>query len=234
MSSFEPTVAVIILAGGYSRRMGQDKALLRLPDGRSLLAHTYQVAAEITPQVVVVTPWPARYREVLPSATTFITEPAAVPAASLDESAAGDSARQKPSRSPLHGFAYGWQRIAADWCLLLACDMPYLEPAALRRWWTWLMARAEKPVPTATDTLPTASLVRTARGWHPLCGFYHRRGLPSLLHYQASQQCSFQPWLRTVPVLPYAELSPNLLFNCNTPDDWRHVVGSAYCKSCIF
>ena len=64
----------MILAGGHSRRMGQDKALLKLPDGQQLLSRTAQIAQQLTADVVVVTPWPDRYRTMLPPSIRWVTE----------------------------------------------------------------------------------------------------------------------------------------------------------------
>lgn len=63
----------IILAGGQSSRMGQDKALL-LIDGMPLIRRIYEAAAPCCSPVYVVSPWCDRYRPVLPDTCRFVTE----------------------------------------------------------------------------------------------------------------------------------------------------------------
>jgi molybdopterin-guanine dinucleotide biosynthesis protein A len=64
-----------------------------------------------------------------------------------------------------------------------------------------------------------AALAHHPKGWEPLCGFYRRRCLPQLLEFINQGGRSFQQWLRQYPVevLPLSE--PEMLFNCNTPED---------------
>ncbi|MCK5688146.1 nucleotidyltransferase family protein, partial [Myxococcota bacterium] len=46
-------ISTLILSAGYSRRMGETKALLEL-DGESLLSHIAHVAAPVSDEIVVV------------------------------------------------------------------------------------------------------------------------------------------------------------------------------------
>jgi molybdopterin-guanine dinucleotide biosynthesis protein A len=199
------SLSVIILAGGRSCRMGQDKALLKLSNGRPLLYHTAHIAQQLSSEVIVITPWPERYSAAVPPAVRLIKEPSSQNSREPDFYKLG---------GPLGGFLQGWAQIHADWCLLLACDLPYLERAALQQWWNWLQAQRLAPV---------ASLTTGVKGWEPLCGYYHRSCLPPLQDYLASGQRSFQPWLATLPIAPYHDLPQSLLFNCNTPADWATV-----------
>lgn len=231
VSETVPTLSAIILAGGYSRRMGRDKALLTLPDGQTLLYHTAQVAQQLASNVVVVTPWPDRYQSALPPKVQLVKELVQpVPSAS---SSAG------PSAGPLSGFAQGLRKISSEWCLLLACDMPYLQSVPLQNWWAWLTPQIQRQ-PLERQTL-VASLVSSPasndrKRWEPLCGFYHRSCLSALSQYLSDPPTavklqlkkpsgshsgiSFQSWLKTLPVAAYTDLPPQLLFNCNTPADW--------------
>lgn len=239
-----PTLSALILAGGHSRRMGTDKALLPLPrnsapsnpslsnlapinlapsnpvpSGQPLLLQTVQVAQQLTGDVAVVTPWPARYRALLATTDARLIQESPPP---LQETRRG----VKPSSGPLSGFAYGWQHTTSDWCLLLACDLPYLDAKSLHRWWCWIDSRWGGDAShrgSTNEALPMASLVSSRKGWEPLCGFYHRSCLPSLNRQIATSQRAFQPWLQQLSIARYDALSPHMLFNCNTPAEWRAV-----------
>ena len=134
------SLSVIVLAGGRSRRMGKDKALLT-HQGQSLIGRTIQVAQKLSNDVLIVTPWPERYQSSLPDSVRYITE-----------------SLQAPSAGPLSGFSQGWQQTASDWSLLLACDLPYLEVAVLQRWWQWILACDLRGWPNL-PAQPMASLV---------------------------------------------------------------------------
>ncbi len=212
-----PSLSAIILAGGRSRRMGRDKALLTLPGGQPLLYRTAQVAHQLTAEVVVVTPWPERYQTVVPPTVRLVKE-------------------GQTTSGPLSGFIQGWAQVNSDWCLLLACDLPYLESVVLQRWWTWLLARTEQTEqtgrwrsyppeesPAYPMAYPAASLISGMKGWEPLCGYYHRSCLAGLTQHLAEGDRAFQTWLATVPIAAYSAIPPSMLFNCNTPDDWTTV-----------
>lgn len=200
------SVSAIILAGGQSRRMGQDKALLSTRSGQSLLARTVQMARQLTPLVLIVTPWPERYRRQLLSVSK------------LGQGSELQFVRERlssPSYGPLGGFVQGWEQVSSDWCVLLACDLPYLEGKVLQDWWDKLR-RSDSPE-------SMASLVPGQKGWEPLCGFYHRNCLPGLHRYMLKGGRSFQGWLAGISVSPYHNVPEQMLFNCNTPQDWARV-----------
>lgn len=219
------TLSAIILAGGRSHRMGRDKALLTLPNGRPLLHHTAQIAQQIAADVVVVTPWGDRYHSALPPQVRLVNETTA----------------QGKTAGPLSGFAEGLKQISSDWCLLLACDMPYLQSEPLQQWWAWLQSQtfpSQTPhAQTIMASLAYSTASTSAKRWEPLCGFYHRNCLNALSRYLdglcvegdrlphtsgSRTGLSFQSWLKTLPVAPYTDLPKKILFNCNTPDEWAN------------
>ncbi|HBK96636.1 MAG TPA: molybdenum cofactor guanylyltransferase, partial [Microcoleaceae bacterium UBA10368] len=100
-------IAVLVLAGGKSSRMGRDKALLEI-EGKSLLQRACSVAASLTSEVYVLTSWPDRYRSTLTKECQFLVE-------------------YNPGSGPLVALTQGLTEIAAEWILLLACDLPLLE-----------------------------------------------------------------------------------------------------------
>ncbi|MGK7900287.1 MAG: molybdenum cofactor guanylyltransferase, partial [Hormoscilla sp.] len=56
-------------------------------------------------------------------------------------------------------------------------------------------------------------------GWEPLCGFYRRSCLPELSQFIQNGGRSFQQFLasQTIAELPLTD--PEILFNCNRPED---------------
>lgn len=191
------SITALILAGGKSSRMGQDKALI-LWDGTPILERVCQVAAECCQQVYILTPWPDRYQAIVNKKYKFLQE-------------------SRPGQGPLVGLTEGLAEITADWILLLACDLPLLEPEILQNWVSQL---SHLPI----DIL--AVVPRRAELWEPLCAFYRREALPNLYKFIQKGERSFQAWLQEIPVqaIPVGEKEARMLWNCNTPTDLQQVV----------
>ncbi|GAX46027.1 molybdopterin-guanine dinucleotide biosynthesis protein A [Tolypothrix sp. NIES-4075] len=186
-------LTAIVLAGGKSSRMGQDKALIPI-QGVPMLQLVCQIAESCTDQVYVVTPWKERYQHLLTLKSEFIQE---VPFS------------EPLPHGPIIGFAQGLAQVKTDWVLLLACDLPKLQVEVLQEW-------AAK-LDSVGDGAIAALVSRHSKGWEPLCGFYHRRCLPSLMDYINQGGRSFQEWLKQHPVYALSLSDPEMLFNCNTP-----------------
>lgn len=102
--------SAILLAGGESRRMGRDKALL--PFGPEALAERlYRLLAASCAEVVVVRS-PERGFP--------------VPAARLVPD-------RHPNRGPLEGIASGLEALNGERALVVACDMPFLTQPVIER-----------------------------------------------------------------------------------------------------
>ncbi|MEM1308899.1 MAG: molybdenum cofactor guanylyltransferase [Cyanobacteria bacterium P01_H01_bin.153] len=189
-------LAVVILAGGRSQRMGQDKALLK-KDGVTLLRRTWEIAHTLTADVWVVTPYRDRYQSDLPTETQWLDEPA--------------------PDGPLLAFYQALLAVkiaVADWVLLLACDLPNLQAEPLQ---LWCQALPELPAEAI------AYVPQTANGWEPLCGFYRSSCSPALEDYLATGERSFQHWLTRSPVVAIPRVPIAMLANCNTPADWQRL-----------
>lgn len=197
MTQHSALITTIVLAGGQSSRMGEDKALISV-QGMPLLQRVCGIAAECADIVYVVTPWQERYQHLDLPHCQFI--------------------RESPhSQGPLLGFAQGLTEVQTEWVLLLACDLPKLQVEVLQDWIAKL---------NSVDDDAIAALAYHSKGWEVLCGFYRRRCLPQLLEFINQGGRSFQGWLKdySVEILPLS--NPDMLFNCNTPEDWAVVVGS--------
>ena len=191
-------IAAIVLAGGQSSRMGQDKALLPI-EGIPLLQRVCAVAAQCCPLIYVVTPWPQRYRSL------------DLPCQWVQETPLPN---ETESHGPLVGFAQGLAQAQSEWVLLLACDLPRLQPAVIQQWMMQL---------PSVDAAISAVLHHSAKGWEPLCGFYRRSSLVALEDYIAQGGRSFQGWLTTQTVLAQPLPQAGMLFNCNTPQDLQQI-----------
>ncbi|MBA3921928.1 MAG: molybdenum cofactor guanylyltransferase [Nostocaceae cyanobacterium] len=198
MRSIQNHLTAIVLAGGQSSRMGQDKALIPI-QGVPLLQLVCTQAIGCADTVYVVTPWQERYRYLLPANCQFIQE---VPLTSSENTTL--------PHGPLVGFAQGLAQVQTEWVLLLACDLPRLRLEVLQEWASGL---------DLVDDDAVAVLTHHAKGWDPLCGFYRRSCLPKLQEFIARGGRSFQGWLAEHPVQALTLTDSQMLFNCNTPQD---------------
>ncbi|MGF1492018.1 MAG: molybdenum cofactor guanylyltransferase [Microcoleaceae cyanobacterium] len=185
-------VSALILAGGRSSRMGQDKALVEF-QGQPMLRRVYEVASTCCSSVYLLTPWPERYVEILPEAAQVLRESA-------------------PHQGPLVALCQGLTQIQTEWVLLLACDLPLLNPTILQDWIEQLTLSANSTfarVPYQNDN------------WEPLCGFYRHCLATNLQEFIEQGGRSFQNWLDQIAAEPLV-VNPNtaqMLHNCNTPAD---------------
>ncbi len=115
-SQTNPAVAIAVLAGGESRRMGRDKAALSW-QGQTLLERTVQTARQAVPRVLVA--GRARPAEWAVPDVPFLPD-------------------ARPGEGPLRGLEAALVFAAPAAVLAVACDMPLLSPDALH----WLLAQA--------------------------------------------------------------------------------------------
>lgn len=188
-------LSAIVLAGGQSSRMGQDKALIEI-GGVPMLRRVCTAAGHCTSSVYVVAR-DDRYQALLPPGCHLIIE------TPLGETPAG----------PIGGFLQGLTTTTTDWVLLLACDLPRLSGEILQQ----CSQQLDQLPATAIALLP-----RSAKGWEPLCGFYRRSSLTSLTDFVAGGGRSFQAWLAGQAIATLVVDEP-LLFNCNTPADLDYI-----------
>ncbi len=190
-------LAALILAGGQSSRMGEDKALISY-NGVAILQHVYQVAAACTENVYVLSPWNERYQQILSPKCNYLIE-------------------SQPGRGPLFGFAEGLSQISNDWILLLACDLPLLKVEILQGW----IERLPQLPSSISALAPQRSVI-----WEPMCAFYRREVLTELQDFLQAGGRSFQKWFSHICVEALrVDSEINLmLYNCNTPLDLEEIV----------
>lgn len=108
----ELRVDAIVLAGGASARMGEDKALMLL-GGRTLLERVLD-ASERCRRVVVVGPRRIGIAHLEARVDAWLEE-------------------DPPGAGPVHALAAGLARGGAPWTLVLACDLPFVTTETVER-----------------------------------------------------------------------------------------------------
>lgn len=187
-------VSAIIQAGGQSRRMGTDKALIDY-HGRPLLAHVIDVLSQLSDDVIVVANRSAVYGPI------------------VDALGARLVPDYDPPSGPLGGLAAGLAAMTHDLAIVVACDMPLLNPDLLR----YLIERAADA---------EAAVPLTGEEYEPLHAVYRRACLPAIQRRLANDQrrvVSFFGDVRVigVPEAEWRRIDPGgqSLSNLNTPDD---------------
>jgi molybdopterin-guanine dinucleotide biosynthesis protein A len=116
-----------------------------------------------------------------------------------------------PGEGPLGGILTALRHTAAEYNLIVACDLPRLSPAVLGR-----LLDAAEAIPGALALLPHAPGGRP----EPLCAVYHAAALPVIERCFAAGVRRITRALEDLPV-HHLEITEPLHFqNINTPEDW--------------
>lgn len=115
----------------------------------------------------------------------------------------------RPGLGPLAGIETALDRTAADWNLILACDMPSVTTAFLAE----LLDRAERL--QADCLVPAAPSGRL----QPLCAVYHRRCLEPFRAALDRGTRRVSDALASVALMRHPVKSDVLFANLNTPAD---------------
>jgi molybdopterin-guanine dinucleotide biosynthesis protein A len=190
------TVAGIILAGGRSRRMGRDKALLPVPgdDGSTFISHLAAVLSLFCDEVVLVA------RDAQQAANYVLPGVAVV----ID---------QVPEVGPLMGLYSGLRSIGATHALVVAVDMPFVQPELI----AFLLSypRDDALLVPVVDGVPQVLLAVYPRSLLPTietCLRVGERGPRALL--KAARVCYIEE-------AQLRQIDPQLrsFVNLNTPED---------------
>ena len=187
--------SVAILAGGKSRRMGQNKALLQIGN-KTVLSRMVDVVRPLTDDLFLVTNAPQLYQD-------------------FQLSVVGDL---WPGQAALAGVYTAIMTAVHEWVLVLACDMPLIDP---------------RPIRFLAGLLGPDDVISPRIGPYPetLHTFYRKTCLTAIEHNLATNQFKVADFFSRVKVkyVEAAALSPvisnfDFLTNMNTPDDLEKVV----------
>ena len=186
----------VILAGGQSRRMGRDKAFLSLR-GRRLIDIVLDRMAGVCDELLVVA------QDV--QAGAYLDLPAGL----VEDEYRGIGV--------LGGLHAGLKAAMHEVCLVVGCDMPFLNTTLLQAFIEWSVGY---------DVV----LMRDGHLVEPLHAVYRRTCLPAIeasIERGERRVVSFFPSVRVryVDVAVVKAIDPTLrsFWNVNTPQDWERV-----------
>ncbi len=203
----EETISVLILAGGRSRRMGQDKVWLPL-DGVPMIERVVNRVLPVAAEILFSANAPERF-EALARA---LPVPSRVVADLF------------PGAGPLAGIHAGLTAARHDLLLALAADMPFVSLALVRQ-----MIRLAQGFDAVAPQMPHPETGELA--WEPLHALYRRSCAPAIAARLAAGErrvfCFLQD-VRTRPLTPaeVAAVDPDArsFYNVNTPEDWQRAL----------
>jgi molybdopterin-guanine dinucleotide biosynthesis protein A len=177
---------LLLLAGGQSRRMGRSKALLPVQE-TTLLEWLAERLHEDFDQLLVA----ARDASQLPPALRqrFVAD-------------------HRPGSGPMAGIEAGLAAARHQTVVAVACDMPYVTGALLRR----LAAAAEGH---------DAAVPRVRGLLQPACAAYRRRALPAISAALEGGERKASEVIRRLEVSWLDGEQPELFANLNTPSEYR-------------
>lgn len=196
------TITGIVLCGGRSTRMGQEKASLPFGD-ETLLQRAVRVLGGVTDEVIVV----ARGEQAIAGGgNPFLGLPVRIVHDPIED------------LGPLAGLAAGLAASTTALNIVVACDMPLVRPAVLRRL-VALQGEADICVAVADGHAS------------PLCAVY-RAGVAAVANQLlASGERRVMTLLdrvqtKRVDAAVFRDIDPDLesFVSCNTPDAYRQAL----------
>lgn len=230
-----PAISGIILAGGKSRRMGTDKALLRL-GGQTLIENVIGKVSQLSQEVIVVANDPQKYKGLV---TSSLASTRARRTNSRMNSGTRQRARQvrlvsdvRPGKGALGGIYSGLLAGSHFHSLVVACDMPFLNLNLLRYMailapgYDVIIPRVAARVSFSHQPPSKGSVTAREEHLHPLHAIYSKRCLEpieELLDKGDLRIIAFFPQVR-VRYVEQEEIDPFdpqhlSFFNINTPAD---------------
>ncbi len=198
-------VTGVILAGGKSRRMGQNKALLRLGND-TLIGHVIRCMRSITDELLLITNSPDEY-------------------AHLDIDMHGDII---PNAGALGGIHAGLTYALHEEVLCVGCDSPFLMPNLLTYLVSVLGEDEYDAVMPYTDKEPSSYNRDAQITLQTLCAVYSKRCLPIIEQMLSEQDLRVYALQERANVLALApeiwktyDSEGQSFFNVNTPEDFE-------------
>jgi molybdopterin-guanine dinucleotide biosynthesis protein A len=165
-------ISIVIQAGGESQRMGQDKALMPFL-GKTLLERVIERVSDLGNELLVTTNHPEKFSHFK------------IP---LFQD-------RQPERGALGGLFTALSAAQFPTVIVVACDMPFVNPDILKVACEWLSTKEGDVV-----------IPRTKYGYEPLHGVYRREiCLPAVNRALTTGEKRMISWFPSVKVIPLTE-----------------------------
>lgn len=190
-----PAIQGFVLAGGKSRRMGRDKALMQM-GGKELVVRAAEALRPWVHGVALIAP-AGRYSHL---GFPIIAD-------------------QWPQQGPLAAVCTGLLASTAAWNVFLACDLPLLSQPFLRLLVNRVRGtRADAVAPrTADGWQPLAA------AYHKRCGPAFFRAIEAGERSIIASFAALSVEAITPQDLAHADILETELANINTPEDWARL-----------
>lgn len=187
-------VSVAILAGGQSRRMGRDKALLPV-GGRPVIERVIQCVMPLSDDVTIITNTPEKYYHLGCRTESDVY----------------------PGKGSLGGIYTAIHMARYSYCLVVACDMPFLNPNLLQHLMT-LTSGFDVVIPHIKDFPETMHAIYGKGCLEPIKWRLLADHLKIITFFEDVR-------VRYVERDDVARFDPNFysFLNMNTPADWEQV-----------
>lgn len=166
----EEKIIGLVLAGGKSRRFGEQKAFAKY-DGKSFLQRSIEALQGITDKMVIVGSSEVKMK--LPS--------------SLQKLFIHDVTSFK-GKGPLAGIYSGMEYENGDWYFVLPCDMPLVNQEVMNEIYKHRHPSYDIVIPSIYGKI------------HPLIGLYHPRLKPTLFNLLKNEQYRMMTLIERVNV----------------------------------
>ena len=192
-------ITPVILAGGYSRRMGYPKGLIDW-HGTPLIAHiAKQLHMYFSYYPMVIANDKELYKNVLSSFCS------------------GIFADIHPQQGPLSGLEAALTYATEDYIYVSACDTPFFSPMAVQLLIDALIQQA--------PSSPQAIIPTTEGQAEPLCAIYHKSILPIITTCITNGQRAITNVLSQVQtVYVPCDAYQDAFININTPEDLQYAL----------
>ncbi|MEC8443017.1 MAG: NTP transferase domain-containing protein [Pseudomonadota bacterium] len=222
--SSTPVLAAVVLAGGASRRMGQDKAQLQRPDGQTQLSFTCDVARRCGADPVWVSLASPDKTEAQHSdriCTLVDAFPDSGPIAGIASALAAAGSAAQP-HSPIQS--------RPTHLLVLPCDLPYLNPEALAPLLEGLTPDLEEQAPDLGEQAPSQNTTRAYQQHYLPCVIADIENAKivadEILRKQENLSIrAFLSELGAIFIEP-DDTAKQALINTNAPGDWQQFINN--------